>query len=128
MDGAKVLRDEMRRKAPRSSKAGGSRGRGHAADHIGAEVVESRRGRVSVNVGPPRWGWYLIFPEFGARAHTIIPDGSAIRVGGDDFAPAVSHPGNPSRPWMRPSFDTRKRNAVETVKSSLARRIRDAAR
>ena len=127
-DGAKVLRDEMRRQAPRSSSPGGSRGRGHAADHIDVEVRQTSRSVASVNIGPPGWGWYLALPEFGARPHTIMPGRSNVLRVGDGFARSVEHPGFSARPWMRPSFDMRKEKAVRTLKASLARRIRDASR
>ena len=128
-DGAKVFRDDMRRRAPRSDRGSGSRGHGHAADYIDVESRQASRNEASFNIGPPRWGWYLVFAEFGARPHTITPDAaSVLRMPGNIFAQSVDHPGLTSRPWMRPAFDTRKGDAVRTVRSSLAARIRQAAR
>lgn len=63
---AAPVRDEASRLAPRSETPGGTTGRGHAADEIASLLVRTRSGRaLEAHIGPPAWGWYLAFPEFG---------------------------------------------------------------
>ena len=78
-----------------TSKGGGERGPGHAADHI---VVVSRisekKGLVQVKIGPDKDHWYLSFQEFGT-------------------------PNAPADPFMRQALDGNAQTIVAIVAALL---------
>ena len=60
--GAEPIRAEAERLTPRSRTPNGSTGKGHAQDHIAAQI--KKHGKEAA-VGPEKDFWYLIFAEFG---------------------------------------------------------------
>lgn len=117
--GGVVFRDEARRLVPVES--------GALRDSIRVVARRSRGGRVLVNVVAGRSGkdqpWYARFVEFGTAPHRIDPLGKGALLIGSVFAEKAYHPGAAAKPFMRPAFDTKARQAVEAVADYIRRRL-----
>ncbi len=87
--------------------------------HIEINAHPKRRGKIRVDIGPDKDHWYYMFFETGATPHRIGPKNRKMLrfyEGGEPvFAHAVSHPGMPARPYLRPALDEREGDAVDAV-------------
>lgn len=94
---AEPIRQTAADLTPRSSTAGGTTGKGHAADHIAAV----HRRDDEVHIGPEADFWYLIFVELGTP-----------------YTPAVAP--------LRKAADREFQAAVKLFRDELERAIRQA--
>lgn len=118
--GGAVFRDEARRLAPVLS--------GALQKSIRVVARRGSPGRVLVNVVAGRNGkgqpWYARFVEFGTAPHVEKPVlGKALLIGNKTFAQEVQHPGAAPKPFMRPAFDTKAREAVQAVGDYIRMRL-----
>lgn len=99
LDGAEVIRAEAARLMPRSDVAGGTYGKGHAADHFEKVLVDDGE----VHIGPERDFWYVVFSEFGT-------------------------PNQPARAPFRTAADTKFLEAVRAVRDRMEVEVKKAAK
>lgn len=65
--------------------------------------------------------WYGRLEEFGTAPHVIrVRRGRALKIG-STYVKEVQHPGAAAKPFMRPAFDTKKREAVNVIALTLRR-------
>jgi HK97 gp10 family phage protein len=146
--GAQVVKKEMEAQAPRGHEVGAQRtSQGQKSDqHIGDSIVikvESKPigSEAEVYVGPSkRVSSKARWMEFGATAHAIVARMTrAMRKFGDAkkkvlassdqvFGTHIQHPGVNPKPFMRPALDAAGPDAVNAMKASLAKSIKDATR
>lgn len=141
--GAQPIADEMASQAPREHDIGPRR---HDDVHIGDSIVikvehNPNGSDAEVYVGPSkRVSWKANWIEFGAHAHAIVTRMTrAMRKAGDKgkkvlaspsqiFGTHVQHPGVNPKPFIRPALDVAAPAAIEAMKKSLAKSIKDATR
>jgi len=90
---------------------------------IKTETAERRPGQVTVDVGMPDEVWYWRYLETGAGPHNIT--GDPLVFEGDQgtiVTWAVGHPGMAARPFLRPAFDSQKKNAAEEAGAVIKKR------
>jgi HK97 gp10 family phage protein len=91
----------------------------------------SKKGVVEANavVGRKKQGWYATFVEFGTAAHPITAGKNAKRLrfrlaDGKWFTGvSVNHTGARAKPFMRPAFDIKGQEAVQTVTNRIRERL-----
>jgi HK97 gp10 family phage protein len=141
--GAKPIADEMAAQAPREHDIGPRQHADvHIADSIVIKVEHNPNGsEAEVYVGPSkRVSWKANWIEFGAAAHAIVTKMTrSMRKSGDKrkkvlasssqvFGTHVQHPGLSPRPFIRPALDAAGKTAVDAMKQSLAKSMKDAIR
>jgi hypothetical protein len=100
LEGAEPVRSEFAQGVPRSDSAGGSRGKGHAADHIAKKAAKSRLRSTSgrfvsgseaaeVQIGPEVDFWYITPLEFGVPSRGIPPHAMGRKAADKRFQDAV---------------------------------------
>jgi HK97 gp10 family phage protein len=101
------------------------RRRGNLANAIELKYLSDAgngNGGVAVFVNKKK-AWYGRLEEFGTAPHVIrVKRGKALKIG-STYVKEVQHPGAAARPFMRPAFDTKKREAVEVIRLTLANTI-----
>ena len=120
---AQVIRKEMRERAPVDS--------GDLKKNIGFKIFRDQRGGFRGQVGPKPKAFYARFIEFGSASH-IIPrkdtkgrKQKAIKIG-DKTYKSVTHPGISPKPFLRPAFEAKKRQAVEEAGALMFKLIEEA--
>lgn len=86
------------------------------------ETTERKRGWATVDVGPPEEKWYWRFVETGAQPHTIT--GEPLVFEGESglvVTGRVGHPGMAARPFLRPAFDGRQKQARDKTGGVIKR-------
>jgi HK97 gp10 family phage protein len=149
--GAKVIRDEAKRLAPVAPPTAKNRRlyKGYAGalrDSIRAgAMVDRKAGKVMAYIragshGKTRKGkgadaYYARWVEFGTAAHLIVAKGKnagtlnrrakrrGLKIGDVFVGPSVKHPGSKPRPFMRPAFDTKAREAVVAAGLYIRKRL-----
>jgi HK97 gp10 family phage protein len=112
--GAEVIRQAAEDNAPRKT--------GELAGHIVKSIDEkaSQGNTCAVDVGPDRNHYYGRVVETGAQAHEITPDmKKALKLGDDEFAMTIHHPGFPAKPFLRPAFDAKHEEAQRVIEEKL---------
>lgn len=117
--GGAVFREEARRLAPVKS--------GALQKSIRVVSARMRQGMLRLNIVAGRSGkdqpWYAKLVEFGTPPHKITAAfGSALAIAGKLVA-SVQHPGAAPKPFMRPAFDTKGKEAVEAFRDYTAKRL-----
>ena len=141
--GAQPIAKEMAAQAPREHDIGPRQHNDvHIADSIVIKVEQKPNGsEAEVYVGPSkRVSYKANWIEFGAAAHAIVTKLTrSMRKAGEKrkkvlasstqiFGSHVEHPGLNPRPFIRPALDTAGKDAVEAMKLSLAKSVKDAIR
>lgn len=94
--GAEVIKTSAEHNAP-----------GSIAGSILKKTAQKTKNKVTVHVGPSGKKFYAKFIEYGTKSH-LIPQG----VINGNYRRNIRHPGiSRPRPFMRPAFDTKKREA-----------------
>ncbi len=119
--GARVIRDEARRRAP-VGKHGPAQLGDHTAGNLKRSIVTRVRRRgvatgVTVSIGATKQAWYAHIVEMGAAAHTIVVGKTkkALASGGVFFGRKVDHPGSAPQPFLRPALDTQSQKAIDVL-------------
>ena len=85
--------------------------------HLVSETTERKQNVATVEMGPDKKHWYYRFLEYGAREHEI--EGNPYLAfegsGGLMVTKKVQHPGMKARPFLRPAFDGRHRQAKKNT-------------
>lgn len=114
---AGVIRDEARRLCPK--------GTGRLAKSIVVKRVRKAGTSVNYQIGSKLFTG--LFVEFGTAPHVIKGKklGKVLRLGRwrNVYALEVKHPGASAKPFLRPAFDTKNKEAIEKTRQSLARSI-----
>lgn len=97
LEGAEEIRAEAEALAPRGSKR--APGRDPLHENIAIEVVEAKREKAVLYIGPRKRAYHGAFLELGT-----------VKMG--------------ARPWLRPAFDARKEQAQRRFSDALRARIR----
>lgn len=142
--GARVVRDEARRRAPRAT--GFSRTKIVTRDRRSANREEA-----IVQVGFRRSAFYLRFVEAGAKAHRIVAgrtrrilDPKTRAITGKEtrakrprlvirlgflrvFRWSVAHPGVRARPFLEPALESKREAARQAMAESLQTQIVEQA-
>lgn len=131
--GGEVIAEKMEENAPRAHDIGPrQKGQQHIADDIQVQQEKKPIGSAAeVYVGPGKATAYRArWQEFGTASHAIrakrakmLADLAANEV----FGSAVSHPGEPPRPFMRTALESAGGAAIEKIKETLAAGLADAA-
>jgi HK97 gp10 family phage protein len=91
----KVVLDELKRRVPRKT--------GRLAKSLTMTRPRTRRGNVTIQVGPSKYGFYGRFLEFGTSKIS-------------------------ARPWMRPAFDASVRDAIDAFAERAKRDLPEDVR
>jgi HK97 gp10 family phage protein len=87
-----------------------------------------RQGGLSATVGT---GYYIArFVEFGTARHTIprkTKKGKVVLKIGDRFAMSATHPGQPARPFLTPSYAEQRPKYIGRIREALEQAGRRAA-
>lgn len=118
---AQVIRKEMRQRAPKDT--------GFLRKNLAYKIKRESRGGYSATVGPKPLAFYARFLEFGSAEH-IIPNLNSrsrkpIAIGNRVFS-SVDHPGTSPRPFLRPAFEAKKREAVDECGKVMWKLIEEA--
>ena len=125
-EGAKVIRKEMRARAPRKT--------GELRRNIRYRI-RGRKGNFHAKVGLSRKIYYGWFIEYGTQEH-LIPSPTVgrgrnkrkntrkLKINGVVIS-RVMHPGIRQRPFMRPAWDSSKRKTFDSIKTALWKRTRE---
>lgn len=104
--GAEIILKEIKRNSP-SKKS---------VNCLGLSKVKKIKGIKVVKVGLQKDdnedGYYLKFFEWGTSAHSYI-------AGGKFKGARVNHPGQVARPFMRPAFENKKKEALDKTKDVI---------
>jgi len=113
--GAEVIRQEAVANALKHKRSG------NLAKNIEKEIArESIGSRVIVHIGPNKDAWYGRLVEFG---HAIVRVVSRVRKGGR-VRRITEHLGQvPLHPWLRPAFDSKRREAQKVMEQEFRRRL-----
>lgn len=116
--GAGVIRDEARRLCPKKT--------GRLAKSIVAKKVRDKnRMGVTYQVGPKLFYGHMV--EFGTSPHEIKAKklGKVLKLSRwrNVYARVIEHPGAPAKPFLRPAFDNKFKEATEKLRQALARSI-----
>lgn len=120
--GAKVIRDEARRLAPKHDgpypKSRKDRKPGMLKRSIVSRTNKKVRDGITVNIGPSKRAWYGRLVEMG---HAIVTKATAgkTRKAGRNVPP---------KPFLRPAMDAKGAEAVKVLGVRLMREITDAVR
>lgn len=88
-----------------------------------------RKDLCEVTIKLAKKSWYLKYFETGATAHEISGAGGALAFEGDAgpvVTRSVRHPGMPARPFLRPAFDGKQRQATDRVGEVLRQAVVEA--
>ena len=114
---AGVIRDEARRMCPKKT--------GALAKSIVAKRKRTAGGTVVYQVGPRKFYGHMV--EFGTGPHEIKMQklGKVLKLGRwrNVYALEVKHPGASAKPFLRPAFDAKYKEAIEKMRQALARSI-----
>jgi HK97 gp10 family phage protein len=113
----KVIEEEAKRLAPVD--------RGDLRDSIRASVrIQRRKGLVegTVKAGGKK-AWYARLVEFGTAAHLIRPKNRKSLFFAALAREEVSHPGAQKKPFMRPAFDSKAREAIKAMADYIRVRL-----
>ena len=114
--GGSVIEEDAARRAPKRTR--------NLAEEIKVETLSEEKSRVVVGVGPDdKEAFYSLFVEFGVDAHTINRENVlGLDFLGDIFRASAEHPGASAQPFLRPAFDKKQGQVVDTVKTELRKR------
>lgn len=119
--GAGVIRDEAKRLCPKNE--------GTLAKSIRATRKKgTKQGEIVYLIKPGRGkkanAWYAHLIEFGTAAHIIrAKKKKVLAANGTVYGKVVRHPGTHPRPFLRPAFDTKWREAIEKIRERLGQGI-----
>lgn len=124
-EGAKVLRKEMRANAPKGETGDLKRSIRYR--------IRGKRGNFTAKVGVTRNIYYAWFLEYGTSAHRVPNENvgarrnkrkndAKIKIDGRVYSKA-DHPGVKPNPFIRRSWERKKRSAYESIKTTLWKRI-----
>lgn len=72
-----------------------------------------------VRIGPDKQAFYAIFSELGTVPHEeASPKGTKPYI----------HPGEPARPWLRPAFQNKLKEALEALAQNIEDGLKDVVR
>lgn len=113
--GAEVIRQEAIANALKHKRTG------TLAKSIVSEISrESIGSRVVVLIGPNRDGWYGRLVEFG---HRLVRVTGRYRKGGRIYRITKELGHVPPHPWLRPAFDSKRREAQRVMEQEFRRRL-----
>ena len=101
-EAAKVMRKEMRARAPRDS--------GNLRKNIKYKLKRFQRRGYKGSVGVMSKAFYASFIEYGSSPHKI----KGVAIEGKPFA-SVDHPGIEAKPFLRPAFEAKKEAAIKAI-------------
>lgn len=129
-EGAKIIRDEARARAPSGS---GSRRGGKPKSQVPKSLrqtirvsVRSKRDAVTAKVvaGDRRHGvFYAGFVERGTEPHVIKARRGRLFLGTANFPVRVKHPGTQAKPFMRPAIEASSGRAIDAVAAGIRKRL-----
>jgi HK97 gp10 family phage protein len=112
--GAKVILEEAKRNVPVSS--------GDLRDSLRVST-NSKKGRVTASVkAGNKKVYYTRFIEMGVAAHTITSKTGYLSFLGNAYK-SVEHPGIQPKPFLRPAFDTKQKEAIEAIGLHIGKRL-----
>lgn len=80
-----------------------------------------KNGGVRVQVSARAWYAHMI--EFGTKAHQIKARGKGVLAFDGRFVKSAQHPGAKAKPFMRPAFDGKQREAVEAFRAAASEEL-----
>ena len=93
------------------------------------EITERKKTHATVSIGPDKEHWYYRFFESGVTAHEVRPKNShALQLDESTWAMFANPSGFPARPFLRPAFDDREKEATNAAGDKLREAVERTTR
>lgn len=97
--------------------------------HLVMETTESKKTHATVKIGPDKEHWFYRFIESGVVAHEVRPKNRrALQIDESTWAMFAYPSGFPARPFLRPAFDDREKEATDAAGDTLKEAVERTTR